>query len=125
MAFLIEPFSIGRVAGISLAALAFAVMFVIVVVIPAFHARTLTHSGVDATAMILQKGERERTLITPQSRMRMTDSFIVFEFTPKDGLAPLRLEAEVGKLHSKLAEGQTAKIRYAASNPRIVRFKGE
>jgi hypothetical protein len=125
MSLLMEPVSIARVAGMLFAALTFSIIFVLVIVIPAFHARTLKENGVDATALILQKGERERTLFTPQSRIGMIDSYVVFEFTPKGETTPLRLEAEVGKLHSRLAEGQSAKIRYAASNPRIVRFKGE
>jgi hypothetical protein len=125
MAGLIEPYSIARVAGIAFAALVFGLLFVLVVVLPAIHARTLNQNAVDGTATILKKGERGRTLITPQYRTRVEDSYIVFEFTPKGGSTSLRLEAEVGKLHSRLAEGQTAKIRYAASNPRIVRFKGE
>jgi hypothetical protein len=125
MAAYIEPFSFVRLAAIALAALAFAVIFIIVVVIPAIHAQTLKQDGVDGTAVILSKGTRTRILHTAQYRAPVEDDFVIFEFTPKGASAPLRLDAEVGKLHSRLAEGQSAKIRYAASNPRIVRFKGE
>lgn len=111
--------------GAGFAALVFGILVLFVLVVPAIYAVILASSGVDGTAAILNKEKRARTLITPQYRGSQTDSYVTFEFTPQGASTPIRLEAEVGKLYSKLQEGKSAKIRYAKSNPRILKFIGE
>ncbi len=111
--------------GASFAILVFGGLILFTIVIPAINAAILKRSGVDGTARILKKEKRGRILFTATSNMAMSDSWVTFEFTPQGAEAPLALEAEISKGYGKLQEGKTAKIRYAASNPRIVRFEGE
>ena len=108
-----------------LAAIIFSTLVVFVLVIPALNAFTLKQNGIDGTATIIRKELRARILITPDYRGINHARIITFEFIPQGTSASLRLEAEVEKVYSKLTEGKSAKIRYAASNPRIVKFIGE
>ncbi len=125
LSFLAEPPSMQTTIAAGFAALIFAALTYFLLVIPALGALRLRRDGVEGTATILKKERRSRTLITPDYRMSASDGYVTFEFTPQGASAPLRLEAEPGRAFSKLAEGKTAKIRYAASDPRIVRFSNE
>jgi hypothetical protein len=111
--------------GAVFAAFIFGILTFFMLVVPAIYALILSQSGVEGIATIINKEKRARTLITPQYRGTQTDSYVTFEFTPQGASTPIRLEAEVGKLYSKLQEGKSAKIRYANSNPRILKFIGE
>lgn len=115
----------GYAAGAAIAALVFGGLTLFTVIIPAFNAYLLYQSGVDGEAVILKREKRSQTLITPDFNTITTSTYVTFEFTPQGSSSPLQLEAEGGKFSSKLKEGKTAKIRYAASNPRIVKFIGE
>lgn len=111
--------------GAGFAALAFGGLTLFGIIIPAINALTLKRNGIDGTATIIKKEKRARTLITPDYNTVATATYVTFEFIPQGASTPLRLEAQAGKISSKLREGKTAKIRYAASNPRIMKFDGE
>ena len=111
--------------GAGFATLVFGGLILFTIVIPAIHGNTLNRTGVDGTAKILKKEKRERILITSTHNMTMQDAWVSFEFTPEGAQVPLVLEAELSKGYGKLQEGKNAKIRYAATNPRIVRFEVE
>ncbi len=111
--------------GATFATLVFGGLILFAIVIPAIHGNTLSRTGVDGTAKILKKEKRERILITSTHNMAMQDAWVIFEFTPEGAVTPLVLEAELSKGYGKLQEGKNAKIRYASSNPRIVRFEVE
>jgi hypothetical protein len=115
----------GTVIGAGFAAVVFGILVFFVVALPVIYAIILSQNGVETTAAIIKKEKRGRWLMTSDSSVRMLDSYVTFEFTPANSSAPLRLEAEVGKVYTRLSEGKTAKIRYARSNPRIVKFIGE
>ncbi len=115
----------GTVIGAGFAAAVFGVLAFFALAIPAFNAFLLQQNGVETTAVIVKKEKRGRWLMTSDASVRMLDSYVAFEFTPENSSAPLRLEAEVGKIYSRLSEGKAVKIRYAKSNPRIVKFIGE
>jgi hypothetical protein len=120
--FLAEPPSMQVAVGAAFAALIFAALTYFVWVIPVLSALRLHRDGADGSATILKKEKRPRTFFTANYNMRLTDNYITFEFTPQGAATPLRLEAEIGRMPPNLAEGKTAKIRYSASNPRIVKF---
>jgi len=111
--------------GAGFATLVFGGLILFTIVIPTIHGNTLRKTGVDGTAKILKKEKRERILITSTHNMTMQDAWVSFEFTPEGAQVPLVLEAELSKGYGKLQEGKNAKIRYAATNPRIVRFEVE
>ena len=125
MSLLVKPFSIGTLIGSVIASALFAGLILFVVIIPAINASRLKSHGIDGTAVILNKEKRSRTLITEQYNTLVAASYVTFEFTPQGASEPILLEAEVERIYSKLQEGKTAKIRYASSNPRIVKFIGE
>jgi hypothetical protein len=115
----------GTIVGAASAAALFGILVFFVLVIPAVNAFILQQNGVETTATIVKKEKRGRWLMTSDTSARMLDSYVTFEFTPANSSAPLRLEAEVGKIYSRLSEEKAVKIRYAKSNPRIVKFIGE
>ena len=87
---------------------------------PFMYMGILIRTGVDGTAKIIAAEEREGTLLAPA-----TAAYVTFEFTPQGKSAPIQLTAKVTKIESKLQAGGTAKIRYAKSKPRVVKFDGE
>ena len=125
LSFLTDPVSTSTAIGAAFATFVFGALVFFVLVVPAIYAFILKQSGRDGTATIIKKEKRSRTLITADYNTISTSNYVTFEFVPQGTSTPIRIEAEVGKVSSKLTEGKTAKIRYAASNPRIVKFIGE
>jgi hypothetical protein len=87
---------------------------------PFMHMGTLIRTGMDGTAKIIATEEQEETFLTPA-----TATLITFEFTPQGTSTPIQLTAKVTGLEPKLQVGRMVKIRYAKTNPRIVKFDGE
>lgn len=89
---------------------------------PFLYMSTLIRYGVDGSAIIIKRETRSGELITPDYT---ASTAVIFEFTPEGSTQPIQLVARVQKIGSMLSEGKTVKIRYARSNPRIVKFEGE
>jgi len=126
------PFSIfaegiptSTIVGAFGATFVFFVITFLIVILPILYALLLSQSSIEEKASILRKEKRARTLMMPDYKMRTKDRVVTFEFTPQGSSEPIRLEAEVGSIYSKLSEGKTAKIKYAKANPRIVKFIDE
>lgn len=111
--------------GLGFASCVFGSLIVFVIVIPAMYAIILSKNYILTEAIILKKEKRARTLRMPDYKMNVKDEYVIFEFTPEGSSSSIQLEAEVGKLYSKLKEGKQVEIFYAKSNPRIVKFEGE
>lgn len=80
----------------------------------------LKRIGVDTTARIITADAHAGTRLAPTSATDVT-----FEFQPQGRSAPMQLTARVVAPDLKLQMGGLAKIRYAKTNPRIVKFDGE
>jgi hypothetical protein len=106
--------------GAIIATFIFTLLTAYMISFPFMHMGTLVRTGVDETAKIITVEEREGTLLAPA-----TTTLVTFEFTPQGKLAPIQLTAKVTKIEAKLQAGGAAKIRYAKTNPRIVKFDGE
>jgi len=123
--FVPELNTLRTILSLGFASCVFGLLIVFVIVIPAVYATILTNNNITTEATILERGKRPRTLLMSNSKMNVEDEYVIFEFTPEGLSSPIRLDAEVGKLYSKLKEGKQVKIMYAKSNPRIVKFIGE
>lgn len=116
----IDTLSLNIGLGAIIATLIFTLLAAYMISFPFMYMGILARTGVDETAKIIAVEEQEGTLLMPAPT-----TLITFEFAPQGALAPIQLTAQVTKVASQLLVGGMAKIRYAKSNPRIVKFDGE
>ncbi len=92
-----------------------------------FYRNKFTLTGINSTAVVIKKEQRQRWLSTlePSNRIQVPTTVITFEFTPEGATSPLQLEAEVQRVTASMQVGKTVKITYARANPRIVKLPGE
>lgn len=127
LSFLVEPFSIGYLAGGVIAIALFGILIVFSIILPAARASALKQDGIQTQALVIKKEKRSRFAGTldPGNRIQTSFTVVAFEFTPQGANSPLQIEAEVAKVTASMQEGKMMKITYAKSNPRIIRLPGE